>query len=70
LAEQYKAADVRCAPKDSPLAFAGWKGALAALAKAEPPAPGAYAVSSSSEIGMVAFEALVGTAARVVRGVR
>lgn len=70
LAEQYKAADIRCAPADSPLSFGKWKGALAALVRAEPPAPGAYAVSSGSEIGMVAFDALAASAARVVRGVR
>lgn len=58
LCETYHAADVRCAPKDSPLGFGGWKGAVAALAKSAPPKPGAYLVSSSSEIAMVVFEAL------------
>lgn len=69
LADAYKAADIRCAPKDSPLAFGGWKGALAAIVREDPPANGAWSVSSSSEIGLVAFEALA-PKARVVRGVR
>lgn len=34
--------DVRCAPKDSPLAFGGWPGAVRALVKAMPPPAGAY----------------------------
>lgn len=29
--------DVRCAPKDSPLAFGGWKGAVREVVKADPP---------------------------------
>lgn len=70
LAERFDVADVRSAPKDSPLAYGGYKGLLAAVAKAEPPAPGAYTVSSSSELGLIVFEALASKAARVVRGIR
>jgi len=70
LAAEFKAADVRCAPKDSPLGFGGWRGALAAAARAQPPAPGAYLVSSTSELEMVVFEAVAPTARRVVRGIR
>jgi hypothetical protein len=71
LCAEYKAMDVRCAPEGSVLAFGKWKGAIAACAKANPPEPGAYAVSSTSEIAMVVFEALA-TLGRglVVRGAR
>ena len=34
--------DVRCAPKDSPLAFGGWKGAVREVVKADPPPHGDY----------------------------
>lgn len=34
--------DVRCAPKGSPLAFGGWKGAVREVVKADPPEPAAY----------------------------
>lgn len=34
--------DVRCVPKDSPLAFGGWKGAVREVVKADPPPPGCY----------------------------
>ena len=34
--------DVRCAPKDSPLAFGGWKGAVREIVKADPPPHGDY----------------------------
>ncbi len=68
LEAEYKAADVRCAPESSPLAFGKWKGALAALARAQPPAPGAYTCSKGDEVGYVVFLALVPLARRVVRG--
>jgi hypothetical protein len=71
LAEQYGAADVRCAPSDSPLAFGKYKGALAAVVRAQPPAPGAYVVSGASELGMIAFETLSSMKlGRVVRGAK
>lgn len=35
LARQHNAADLRCAPSDSPLSFGKWKGALAAVLRAE-----------------------------------
>ncbi len=69
LADEFKAADIRSAPADSPLAFGKYKGALAAYVRAEPPCDGAYLVSSSSEFGMIAFEALA-PRARCVRGVK
>lgn len=34
--------DVRCVPKDSPLAFGGWKGAVREVVKADPPPQGDY----------------------------
>lgn len=71
LADQYKAADVRCAPEGSPLSFGKWKGALAAVARAQPPEPGAYLCSSSSEVGLVVFQALETMGlGRVVHGVK
>jgi hypothetical protein len=68
LEKQVGAADIRCAPEKSELAFGRWKGALAAFARSAPPEPGAYEVSSGSEVAMVVFEALASTARRVVRG--
>jgi len=35
LARQHNAADLRCAPSDSPLSFGKWKGALTAVLRAE-----------------------------------
>lgn len=70
LAKAEGAADVRCAPEKSSLAFGKWKGALAAVAKASPPPPGAYLASMSDEIVAVVAEALTPSAARVVRGIR
>jgi hypothetical protein len=68
LARAAGAADIRCAPEKSELSFGKWKGALAAVARATPPEPGAYAVNMSNEIVAVVAEALAPTAARVVRG--
>jgi hypothetical protein len=63
--------DIRCVSNDHPvLSFSRWKGVLAAKIQEEPPTSGYWIVSSSSEIGMVAFEALASVAKRVVRGVR
>jgi hypothetical protein len=71
LADEYKAIDVRCAPKDSPLAFGGWKGALAGLAAAQPPAPGVYVLNDvrESELKQVVVEALKPLASLFVRGI-
>lgn len=44
ICEQYDAVDIRCAPKDGPLGYDKWKGALAAFVRARPPAPGTYVV--------------------------
>ena len=42
LAQTYGAADIRCAPKEGPLSFGKWTGALAAFAKQNPPPAGIY----------------------------
>lgn len=70
LAKQYGAADIRCASNDTPLGFGRWKGALVALLREAPPAPGAYYLDArGSELAEAAVEALR-TRARVVRGLR
>jgi hypothetical protein len=60
LEETYGVADIRCAPSDSPLAFAKWRGVLAASIRTAPPAPGTYVVvgSRSSELVQVLVETL------------
>jgi len=56
----FKVADVRAAGKDSPLAYGGWKGVLAAGVREKPPQPGAYSLSDvrESEIRQVVVDAL------------
>lgn len=59
LAKQYGAADVRCAPKDSPLGFGGWRGALAAVCREAALEPGAYYLDArGSDLAEVAADAL------------
>jgi hypothetical protein len=70
VAEAFGVDDVRFAPKDSPLAYGAWKGVLAAAVRETPIPPGSYAVSSSSDFGMIAFEVVVPRARLVVRGAR
>lgn len=71
LCERYEAADVRCAPADSPLGFGKWKGALAGMAKELGPKSGAWFLVGlkESELKAVVAEALESRAAVVVRGV-
>lgn len=69
LCKQEKAADVRCAPEQSALSFAKWRGALAAVAKAEPPPSGTYVIFTSDERAAVVAEALRGQCGLFVRGV-
>jgi hypothetical protein len=71
LAKQFNAADIRCASKDSPLSYGGWKGALAALIRNNPPAPGCYTLRDvrESEIKAVVVETLKPLCAMFVRGV-
>jgi hypothetical protein len=70
---QFKVPDIRCAPDgNSPLAYAKWKGVLAALVKAKPPVAGSYVIfTRGNEFAEVVAEALSGlcTAGALVRGV-
>lgn len=50
--------DIMTAPKDSALAFNGWKGHLRAKCRANPPTPGSYFVRGSDEFAMVALDAI------------
>lgn len=50
--------DIRCADAQGPLGFGKWKGALAALVRDQPPAPGGYVVFSGTELADVVIEAL------------
>ncbi len=60
LCSQFDAADVRCGKPDSPLGFGKWKGALAALVKANAPTSGEWFIlgTKSSEIAAVVAEAM------------
>jgi len=51
LARQHNAADLRCAPADSPLSFGKWKGALTAVLRAEF-TPRRYQVGNASLCGL------------------
>jgi len=70
--EKFSVADVRAAPDaNHPLAYARWKGVLAALVRNELPSAGDYAVfTEGNEIAQVVAEALTPVAGFVVRGVR
>lgn len=59
LAAQYQAADIRCAPKDGPLGYDKWTGALAAFVRQSPPAAGHYVVKASGcRLAQVVVEVL------------
>jgi hypothetical protein len=66
--------DIRVAPKDSPLAFGGWKGALHEIARTSPPRAQAYHLDTrGNEMAEVVADALrvaCGNAGLYVRGVR
>lgn len=70
LEREFGAVDIRCAPADGPLGFGKWKGALAALVRDEPPAPGVYLLNDvrGSEIREVVVEALRPLCSAYVRG--
>lgn len=70
LEKQFNAADIRCAPSDSPLAFGKWKGALACMVRDNPPPVGSYVVRGvgQSEIAQVVVEALSPVCCEIVRG--
>lgn len=50
--------DVRCAPKDSPLAFGGWEGAIFDLVLTNPPPAGVYTIETGSKLHAVVASAL------------
>jgi len=62
--------DLRCAPKDNPMAYGAWKGHLAAWVREQPPAPGFYAARSANEFDAVVVDALASLCETVLRGVR
>lgn len=67
---EYDCVDIRVGNKESPLAFGGWRGVLASMIRAEPPAPGEYAIVSGGDLGQVLIETLSEMVDCVVRGVR
>lgn len=71
LEKHYGAVDLRCAPKDSALAFGQWKGALAAAVKQAPPV-GHFSVNfvTDSEIKQVVVDTLAPLCSMYIRGVR
>ncbi len=58
LATEAEAADIRCAGNDTALGYGRWKGALAALVRALPPAPGIYLAHSNDEIAQEVINTL------------
>lgn len=83
LEQEFQTTDIRCAPRkytgadgiqrENPLAFAGWKGALASVIREQPPTPGTYVlIARESELLQVVAEALEAVCApgNFVRGVR
>lgn len=63
--------DIRCAPKDSPLAFGGWKGALHEVVRTCPPASGMWFLETrGNELAEVVADALRVVATIYVRSVR
>lgn len=70
LAKQYGAADVRCAPDGTPLAFGKWRGALSAVYREAALGDGDYYLDArGSDLAEVAAEALR-SRGRVTRGIR
>jgi hypothetical protein len=72
LQEHFAVSDIRCAADDSPLAFAKWRGVLAAAVREGPPAPGIYvAFTKGNELAEIVATALGGLcpSGQFVRGV-
>ncbi len=68
-------ADVRCAPKDGPLGFGGWRGAISAIVREHPPTSGTYYLDTrGNELALEVAEAMRTHCEKVgalyVRGVR
>lgn len=70
LCTKYECVDVRCAPKGSPLEFGQWRGVVAALARAVPPAPGVYVVHTDTEVKAEIAASLIALARGGARGPR
>lgn len=63
--------DPRIAPKDSQLAYGGWKALIGALVKMSPPAPGSYFLDTKgNDFHEVIANALAPLATVCVRGIR
>ncbi len=67
LGESQKVLDIRCAAKESPLAYGGWRGALAAKARASLPTGAAYHVHTGTDFVDVVVEAIAPFFDEVVR---
>jgi hypothetical protein len=70
LAKTCGAADIRSAPEKSSLAFGKWRGFFIAAVRENPPGSGSWVVSSTSELGMIAFDTLLGSADMVIRSAK
>ena len=70
LALQYRTPDLRLAPKDSPLAYGGYKGILAAAARAAPPDGHVWVIRSrDSELAGIVADSLSAIADVIIRGI-
>ena len=69
LEKQAGGCDLRCAAKDTPVAYGAWKGYLTTWVKESPPAPGVYFARGGNDFDMVVVDAL-GVLADITRGVR
>jgi len=69
LEKQAGGCDLRCAAKDTPVAYGAWKGFLTTWVKESPPAPGVYFARGGNDFDMVVVDAL-GVLADITRGVR
>ena len=59
MAAKFETKDVRIAPdRNSPIAFGGWKGILAAFVRASPPSPGSYHVTPGGDFADIVIESL------------
>ena len=69
LEKQAGGCDLRCAAKDTPVAYGAWKGFLSTWVKESPPAPGVYFARGGNDFDMVVVDAL-GALADITCGVR
>lgn len=67
--DEYTAADIRTAPKDTPLGYGQWRGVLAAIIREVPPGPGVYTYrAKGDELSEVVADALRTVVDTIVRG--